>query len=219
MSGASEQAPAVLSGWQPPLRTRLWAYMPNWMREFRTCLQPRAAIIDLIVRLLPNQFAPPLRATLYRLAGCQLGDRVEIYGRITLYGVLHNKARNLIIGSGSNVAPFCIFGVDNPTSIGSNVGIGPCVHIFTTRHYLGSANQRHLPESFGTSVNIEHGAVVMTGATILGGVTVGRGAIVGAGAVVTRDVPPNTFVGGIPARVISDLPEGAIGKHPSAENG
>ncbi|HYW89152.1 MAG TPA: hypothetical protein VFB50_15365 [Chloroflexota bacterium] len=48
----------------------------------------------------------------------------------------------------------------------------------------------------------------MTGVTVLPGVTVGRGSVVAAGAVVTRDVPPNSFVGGVPARVIKSLPEG-----------
>jgi maltose O-acetyltransferase len=65
-------------------------------------------------------------------------------------------------------------------------------------------------------VTIGDGAVLMTGATILAGVTVGRGAIVGAGAVVTRDVPANTFVGGVPAKFISDLPEGPIGRSPTS---
>ena len=43
------------------------------------------------------------------------------------------------------------------------------------------------------------------GATILPGVTVGENAIVGAGAVVTKDVEPNTVVGGIPAKLIKRL--------------
>ena len=43
------------------------------------------------------------------------------------------------------------------------------------------------------------------GATILPGVTVGENAIVGAGAVVTKDVEPNTVVGGIPAKLIKKL--------------
>ena len=43
------------------------------------------------------------------------------------------------------------------------------------------------------------------GATILPGVTVGENAIVGAGSVVTKDVEPNTVVGGIPAKLIKRL--------------
>ena len=40
------------------------------------------------------------------------------------------------------------------------------------------------------------------GATILKGVRIGKGSIVAAGAVVTSDVPPNSMVGGVPAKVI-----------------
>ena len=42
-------------------------------------------------------------------------------------------------------------------------------------------------------------------ATVLAGVTIGDGAVVAAGAVVTKDVEPNTIVGGIPAKVIKKI--------------
>ena len=42
--------------------------------------------------------------------------------------------------------------------------------------------------------------------TVLQGVTIGENAIVAAGAVVNRDVPPNTIVGGVPAKIIKEIP-------------
>ena len=43
--------------------------------------------------------------------------------------------------------------------------------------------------------------------TILGGVTIGAGSVVGAGAVVTKSVPPNSLVLGVPARVVRMITE------------
>ena len=54
-------------------------------------------------------------------------------------------------------------------------------------------------------MTIGDGAWIQRNVLILAA-NVGAGSIVGAGAVVTKDVPPNTFVGGVPAQVISELP-------------
>src|SRR5215216_489326 len=176
---------------------------------FMRCLQPRLLIIDRLVRLIPDYYAYELRAKLYRLAGCKLGPQVAVHGRLNLYGTIHDKAANLWMEPGANVAPFCTFGVDGKIHLGRNVGLAPFVRIFTTQHELGPASERSTFKVLLRPVTIEEGAVVMTGATILPGVTIGRGSIVAAGAVVTRDVPPNSFVGGVPAKVLKTLPEGA----------
>lgn len=49
---------------------------------------------------------------------------------------------------------------------------------------------------------VQRGASIGTSATIMCGVTIGERAVVGAGSVVTKDVPPNTVVAGVPARVM-----------------
>jgi maltose O-acetyltransferase len=189
------------------------------MTWFVRCLQPRLLLVDTLVRFVPDYYAYELRGSLYRLAGCAIGPRVEIYGRLDLYGTAPNKASKLSVAAGANIAPHCTFGVDGPIRIGANVGLAPFVRIFTTQHELGSAQKRSSFAVIVKPVTIEDGAVVMTGAMILAGVTVGRGAIVGAGAVVVDDVPPNTFVGGVPARVVRELSEGPLGRGVDAATG
>ncbi len=52
---------------------------------------------------------------------------------------------------------------------------------------------------------VKRGASIGTSATILCGVTIGENAIIGAGSVITKDVPANTVVAGVPARVLRVL--------------
>ena len=59
--------------------------------------------------------------------------------------------------------------------------------------------------TFAKPIIIGDGCWIGANATIIGGVTIGDGAVVAAGAVVTKDVEPNTEVGGVPARVMKKL--------------
>jgi acetyltransferase-like isoleucine patch superfamily enzyme len=83
------------------------------------------------------------------------------------------------------------------------VMIGPNVNIITTGHPLEPAERRAYVEA--KSIVIERNVWIATAATILGGVTIGENSVIGAGAVVTKDVPANSFVAGVPAKVIRSL--------------
>lgn len=91
--------------------------------------------------------------------------------------------------------------------IGDHVMIGPNVNIITTGHPLAPSERRAYIEA--RPIVIENNVWIATGATILGGVTVGENSVVAAGAVVTKDVPPNSFVAGVPAKVVRSLEEAA----------
>jgi len=54
-------------------------------------------------------------------------------------------------------------------------------------------------------IHIRKNAWIGAGATILPGVTIGENAVVAAGAVVSKDVPTNTIVGGVPAKIIKSI--------------
>ncbi|STX50456.1 chloramphenicol acetyltransferase [Legionella busanensis] len=87
--------------------------------------------------------------------------------------------------------------------IADNVMIGPNVSIITTSHALEPSKRR--TTTIGKPIMIERNVWIAAGAIIVGGVTVGENSVVSAGSVVTKHVPPNTLVGGNPARVIRSI--------------
>lgn len=87
--------------------------------------------------------------------------------------------------------------------IGDRVMIGPNVNIITTGHPVEPAQRRAYLDA--RPIKIERNVWIAAGVTVIGGVTIGENAAVGAGAVVTRDVPANSFVAGVPARVVRAL--------------
>ena len=87
--------------------------------------------------------------------------------------------------------------------IGDDCMISYCVHIRSDMHNHGSLSVPMIDQgSIEKDVVIGDNVWVGYGAQIMSGVSVGSNVIVGAGAVVTKDVPDNVVVGGIPAKVI-----------------
>lgn len=90
---------------------------------------------------------------------------------------------------------------DGHVYIGNNCMFGPNVTIITASHPL-DVERRSKGLQFNKDVHIGNNVWLCAGVQILPGVTIGDGAVVGAGAVVTKDVPANTVVAGVPAKII-----------------
>jgi acetyltransferase-like isoleucine patch superfamily enzyme len=81
--------------------------------------------------------------------------------------------------------------------------IGPNVSILTASHPLEPSQRRSV--TIGKPITIGRNVWVGANVIIVGGAMVGDNSVVAAGSVVTKDVPPNNFVGGNPARVIRPI--------------
>lgn len=87
--------------------------------------------------------------------------------------------------------------------LGENVLLGPGAMLITAGHEYLEKDLPILDQPYqGRPIVIGDNAWIAAGAIVLGGVTIGERAIVAAGAVVTRDVPADATVGGVPAKIL-----------------
>ncbi|WP_228713860.1 DapH/DapD/GlmU-related protein [Arundinibacter roseus] len=113
-----------------------------------------------------------------------------------------NFGRFISIGKHVFINHACSFLDLGGILIEDHVLLGPKVNLITENHPNNPANRRSL---VCKPILIRRNAWIGAGATILPGVTVGENAIIAAGAVVSKDVPANTIVGGVPARFIKAI--------------
>jgi len=167
-------------------------------------LHLRLLLARLVLWPLPLHVGSRLRVRILRLAGFRIGPGTVMWGAPTLTGG-GDLCRRLRIGRECWFNAGCFLNAGADILIGDRVAVGHQVLILTETHGLGDGARRAGPLR-AAPVRIGDGAWLGARCTILPGVTVGEGAIVAAGAVVTRDVPPHTLVGGVPARVLRELP-------------
>ena len=95
----------------------------------------------------------------------------------------------------------CFVDLADAITIEEGVTFGPQVMLITGTHEIGPLDRRAGPLK-PLPIKIGKGAWLGARSLVLPGITIGEGAVVGAGSVVTKDVQPNTIVGGVPAKVI-----------------
>lgn len=113
-----------------------------------------------------------------------------------------NYGKNISIGKNVFINFDCTFLALGGITIEDDVLIGPKVSLITENHPLNPKLRKGL---IGKPIHIKKNAWIGANATILPGVIIGENAVIAAGAVVSKDVPDNVVVGGIPAKIIKKI--------------
>lgn len=110
--------------------------------------------------------------------------------------------KNITIGKNVFINSACHFQDQGGVTIEDGCLIGPQVEFATINHGQDPA---HRSDNHFAPIHLKKGVWIGAHATILPGVTIGENSIVAAGAVVTKDVPANVIVAGVPARVMKPI--------------
>ena len=167
--------------------------------ELTACMRPMAREAQKITAEINGAYHTPeeQRALMSELTGKPVDEGFALFPPIYT-----DCGRNLTIGKNVFINSGCCFQDQGGVVLGDHVLVGHQVVFATLNHDLDPARRAGMqPAPIVVGDNVWIGAH----ATILAGVTIGENAVVAAGAVVTRDVPANTIVGGVPARVLKTI--------------
>lgn len=112
------------------------------------------------------------------------------------------------IGKDSLIGELNVLRGQGGITIGDRVYTAPMVQLLAVNHVYSDPNRPMIEQGItAEGIVVEDDVWIGAGAVITDGVRIGKGAVIAAGAVVTKDVPPHTVVGGVPARVIKTIDE------------
>ena len=132
---------------------------------------------------------------LVNLYGCQIGDNSKV-------GAFVEIQKNAKVGRNCKVSSHTF--ICEGVTIEDDVFVGHNVSFINDKYPRATTKGEMQTEADWKVIPtvVKKGVSIGTSCTILCGITIGENAIIGAGSVVTKDVPPNTIVAGVPARAI-----------------
>jgi len=152
---------------------------------------------QLLVQLNNASSPQEIRNLLSQITNSEIDETTTIFTPFQI-----NYGKHTQIGKNVFINFDCVFLDLGGITIDDNVLIAPKVSLLTEGHPT-SIEDRHalIPKP----IHIKKNAWIGANATILPGVTIGENAVVASGAVVSKNVPDNTLVGGVPAKFIRNI--------------
>jgi acetyltransferase-like isoleucine patch superfamily enzyme len=165
--------------------------------EFPRVFEQVSLTKKLTVALNTETDAAKIREILSQIINEKVDDSTTVFTPFnTNFGKHISIGKNVFINQG------CTFLDLGGITIEDDVLIGPNVQLITENHSIKPTERKALVLD---KITIQKNAWIGAGAIILPGVTVGENSVVAAGAVVSKNVPMNTVVVGVPAKIIKDL--------------
>jgi acetyltransferase-like isoleucine patch superfamily enzyme len=165
--------------------------------EYPKVLEVIARTMKVSAKLNTSSHVDQVRSLLSEITGSKVDETTTV--AIPFYT---NFGRFITIGKRVYINHGCTFLDMGGITLEDDVLIGPKVNLVTENHPLDPSDRRAL---ISKPIVVKRNAWIGAAATILPGVTIGENSVVAAGAVVSKDVEPNTIVGGVPAKVLRTI--------------
>lgn len=172
------------------------AILPSDPQAYRM-LEASYRTKKLVVQMNSATDPKEIRELLGQITGSEIDESVNIFTPLYINYGKHTK-----IGKNVFINFDCTFLDMGGITIEDGVLIAPKVSLLSEGHPIEPESRHTLVPK---EIHIKKNAWIGANATILQGVTIGENSVVAAGSVVSKDVPDNVIVGGIPAKIIKEI--------------
>lgn len=175
-------------------------HRPDWQVDPTVRIHPSARI-NVTERLVIGAYSVIHENVIIEGRDIEIGQEAWILpGAIIGGGSCFERQSSLRAGHFLHMGRDSFINTARPVTIGDEVGLGTGTKLYTHGAYLSALDG--FPVAFAPISIADH--VWLPNAIVNPGVHIGSDVVVGVGSVVTRDIPPGSLAGGIPAKVLRE---------------